>query len=624
MDKVYEELYGLLKSEKKYFTKDGELIKTAVYADAMSADAKLIKLLLTNKSCRERFFTEVDGVLVFDKTAFGWFVNNRSFLPDSYTRYKNNIGLTNSSDEFLSVKDDVVLSFPYKDCVLEFDSTAENDRREEVFYNEILSRGEIDRLFERKVLDCAVRHGAKGAEDCAEFKAGDNLVVKGNNLLAMHSLLPRFGNSIKCMYWDILYNTNSDEVPYNDRFKHSSWLTMMKNRLQVARLLLRKDGVICLQCDDNEMAYLKVLADEIFGRDNHVNTICVKMSELKGFKMGNVQNKFPKLKEFILIYARDRSNVRMNPETKPKDNLSDYAKYYNKRIVNIDDDCSCWKVEKVGKDFDKIGHAREMIYPVTRDSQIKEELPVGKFCRITDGDGKQSVVFFDGKKVNTVLFLSDYVEEPVGDIWTDISTININKESSVQLKNGKKPEALVKRIIRAFTDEGDYVLDAYFGTGTTGAVALKTNRRFIGLEQLDEHYEKSIARLNEVIAGDKSGVSAECGFSGGGEFVSCELAKLNQKYAEKIRTAKSGEELSALLEEILGSGFIASTVNPADINPDAKDFAALKKADRKKLLLALLDKNMLYVNYSDLDDETFAVNERAKKFTRGFYDGENK
>ncbi len=619
MDKIYDELRTLLKGEKKYFTDGGELIKTAVYADAMAANPALIKLLLKGKESRKRFFIDADGVLVFDKTAFGWVVNNRNFLPDSYTRYKNKIGLTSSDGDFLSACNDVAIAFPYKDCVLEFDSTAENDKREEIFYNELLSRKEIDRLFEKKVFDCAVRHGAKGSKPAAKFEEGDSIVIKGNNLITMHSLLPRFEKSVKCMYWDILYNTNSDEVPYGDRFKHSSWLTMMKNRLDVAWRLLKKEGVICLQCDDNEMAYLKVLTDEIFGRDNHVNTICVKMSELKGFKMGNVQNKFPKLKEYILIYAKDKSCVKMKVETKPKDNLNDYAKYYNKRIVNIDDDCSLWKVEKAGRDFDKVGHAREMIYPVTRDSKTKENLPVGKFCKISDGDGKQSVVYFDGKKVKTVLFLSDYVEEPVGDIWTDISTININKESSVQLKNGKKPESLVKRIICAFTDEGDYVLDAYFGTGTTGAVALKTNRRFIGLEQLDDHYEKSIARLKEVIAGDKSGISAECGYEGGGEFISCELAKLNQKYIEKIAAAKSDKELFALSKEMLESGFVSSRVDPSEIDPDADDFRSLKRTDKKKLLFSLLDKNMLYVNYCDSDDENFSVSENAKKFTQSLY-----
>ena len=251
MDKIYDELRTLLKGEKKYFTDGGELIKTAVYADAMAANPALIKLLLKGKESRKRFFIDADGVLVFDKTAFGWVVNNRNFLPDSYTRYKNKIGLTSSDGDFLSACNDVAIAFPYKDCVLEFDSTAENDKREEIFYNELLSRKEIDRLFEKKVFDCAVRHGAKGSKPAAKFEEGDSIVIKGNNLITMHSLLPRFEKSVKCMYWDILYNTNSDEVPYGDRFKHSSWLTMMKNRLDVAWRLLKKEGVICLQCDDN-------------------------------------------------------------------------------------------------------------------------------------------------------------------------------------------------------------------------------------------------------------------------------------------------------------------------------------------------------------------------------------
>lgn len=616
--KLNDLLIKLLKTDSRYFTGEGELLKNAVYEDAMKMTPSLIKLLLSDDNCRARFFTEVDGVLVFDKVGFGWVINNRQFLPDSYTRYKNKIGLTDSNGDFISSSNDVVLSFPYKDCVLEFDSTDENEKRTEVFYNENLCSDDIDHLFHRKVFTNAQRHTASGVESITAFN-GENLVIKGNNLLSLYSLLVSYSGKIKCMYWDILYNTNSDQVPYNDSFKHSSWLTMMKNRLEVAKRLLSNDGVICLQCDDNEMAYLKVLCDEIFGRDNHINTICVKMSELKGFKMGNLQNKFPKLKEFILVYAVNKSMIELKIETKLKDNLEAYTRYYNKRIINIDKDCSEWKTESVSSDFDKIAHANEMIYLVTRDSKVKEPLPLNKFYKLTNDSGKTSYLYYDGTKVNTVLFLSEYIKEPVGDIWMDISTININKESTVQLPNGKKPESLLRRIIYAFTDENDYVLDAYFGTGTTGAVALKMNRKFIGFEQLDSHYEKSKRRLTEVISGDSSGISSEVGWRGGGSFVSLELKTLNQSFVEKIQSAETDEKLISILAEIKESGFISSNVKPSEIDPEAEDFKALSFDDKKRLLLALLDKNMLYVNYCDIDDESYGVSEADKAFTHSFY-----
>ena len=618
MNDFYKSVLDVISQDSRFFTKDGELLRNAVYEVAMKMDGNLIKLLYENETTKSRFFTMVDGIAVFDKIGFGWVINNREFLPDSFTRYKNKIGLIDSDGDFLSSSDNVVLSFPYKDCVLEFDSTDENEKREEVFYNETLCHDNIDHLFGKKVFSNAQKHTAADTTSVTTFD-DENLIIKGNNLLSLYSLLDNYFGKIKCMYWDILYNTNSDQVPYNDSFKHSSWLTMMKNRLDVAKRLLRNDGVICLQCDDNEMAYLKVLCDEIFGRENHINTICVKMSELKGFKMGNRDNKFPKLKEFILIYAINKSAVQIRIETKPKSNLDGYKKYYNKRITNLDKDCSEWETENVSGDYDKISHADEMIYMVTYDAKIKITLPINKFCKVLNEDGKTIYLYNDGAKINRVLFLSEYMRESIGDIWMDISTININKESTVQLPNGKKPEALLKRILYAFTNENDYVLDAYFGTGTTGAVAVKMHRKFIGLEQLNSHYEKSVRRLTEVIKGDSSGISAEVNWKGGGSFVSVELNALNQQFVEKIQLAENEKQLAEIWCDIQKSGFISCYVNPHEIDPTAEDFKALSFDDKKRLLLALLDKNMLYVNYCDIDDETYGVSEADKAFTHSFY-----
>lgn len=618
MNNFYKSVIDVLKQDTRFFTENGELLRNAVYEAAMKMDSNLIKLLYENEATKSRFFTAVDGIAVFDKVGFGWVINNRQFLPDSFTRYKNKIGLVDNNGEFISSSDDVVLSFPYKDCVLEFDSTDENEKRTEIFYNETLCYDDIDHLFSRKVFSNAQRYTATSVENISSFN-DENLIIKGNNLLSLYSLLDKYAGKIKCMYWDILYNTNSDQVPYNDSFKHSSWLTMMKNRLEVAKKLLSHDGVICLQCDDNEMAYLKVLCDEVFGRDNHINTICVKMSELKGFKMGNLQNKFPKLKEFILIYSPNKSDVQIKIETKLKDNLESYTRYYNKRVINIEKDCSEWITESVSSDFDKIGHANEMIYLVTRDSKVKETLPLNKFYKSVNDFGKVSYLYYDGTKINTVLFLSEYIKEPVGDIWMDISTININKESTIQLPNGKKPESLLRRIIYAFTNENDYVLDAYFGTGTTGAVALKMNRKFIGLEQLNSHYEKCKLRLTEVINGDSSGISSEVNWQGGGSFISVELKTLNQKYVDNIEMAENEEQLIAIWQDIQKSGFISSYVSPQEIDPNADDFKSLSFDDKKRLFLALLDKNMLYVNYCDIDDETYDISEADKAFTNSFY-----
>lgn len=635
MERLNDILVNLLKTDSRYFTDEGELLKNAVYEDAMKMETSLIKILLSDDTCKARFFTEVDGVLVFDKVGFGWVINNRQFLPDSFTRYKNKIGLVDNNGEFLSSSDNVVLAFPYKDCVLEFDSTDENEKRTEIFYNETLCHDDIDHLFNRKVFSNAQRHTKTGIENITTFN-DENLVIKGNNLLSLYSLLDKYAGKIKCMYWDILYNTENDQVPYNDSFKHSSWLTMMKNRLEVAKKLLRTDGVICLQCDDNEMAYLKVLCDELFGREAFINCICIKSSEASGTKMAHVEKKFPKIKDYLLVYKSNPSAlIHIKPiKVDNTENIYDfieYAKYYTKIITNPNAPVNQWNIvsikdyiknEKlsinVNNDIEltkfKLDNADRIVYRTNNKSFSKYHFNTATEEIISPNGIRY--IWWEGKQM---LFLSEYTSTYLCDIWSDISTINLNKEGNVQLPNGKKPESLLRRIIYAFTNENDYVLDAYFGTGTTGAVALKMNRKFIGLEQLNSHYEKCKHRLTEVINGDTSGISSEVNWQGGGSFVSVELKTLNQVFVEAIQSAENDEQLASVWTEMRESGFISSYVSPQEIDPNADDFKSLSFDDKKRLLLALLDKNMLYVNYCDIDDETYDISEADKAFTNSFY-----
>ena len=213
----------------------------------------------------------------------------------------------------ISKRDNVVLSFPYKDCILEMDSTEETEKRKEVFFNETLMKKEIDTLLSPKVFANVKRISKNGEETTIDIHS-DNLIIKGNNLLSMYSLVPRYKGKIKCMYWDVLYNKEKDYVPYNDSFKHTSWLTMMKNRLEVAHKLLSSDGSIWIQCDDNEMHYLKVLLDEIFERDNYVNTISVTMKNVAGASSGGEDKRFKKNIEYILVYAKDYNGLKQFSE----------------------------------------------------------------------------------------------------------------------------------------------------------------------------------------------------------------------------------------------------------------------------------------------------------------------
>ncbi|MBO5046764.1 MAG: site-specific DNA-methyltransferase [Clostridia bacterium] len=559
MQKINDILVELLKTDERYFTAEGELLKNAVYEDAMKMDSSLIKLLLSDDTCKSHFFTEVDGVLVFDKVGFGWVINNRQFLPDSYTRYKNKIGLVDSVGDFISSSDDVVLAFPYKDCVLEGGQTREEQKKDEIFYNETLAPDEVDRLLYPKVFTGARRYTKDGTEENITFDENDNLIIKGNNLLAISSLLKRYEGKVKLIYIDPPYNTGNDGFKYNDSFNHSTWLTFMKNRLEIAKRLLAPDGSIYVQIDNNELHYLKVLMDDIFGMENFQREIVWVLKGVSGYK--SLINNFVRGHDTILYYSKGKDYI-FNKLYLP------YSKEQLARFSSVDEDGRRYKT-------------------ITKERR---------------------------------LYLDEAKGVPLSDVWDDIASFQtvVNAEERTGFST-QKPEKLIQRIIESSSNQGDIVLDFHMGSGTTCATAMKLNRRFIGVEQMDYIDEITIPRLIKVIGGDTGGISKEVDWQGGGSFVYCELARLNQKFIDDIEKANTDEALVAILGQIIKSGFISSYVDPKEINPETEDFKALSIDDKKRLLIALLDKNMLYVNYCDMNDETFAISESDKAFTDSFY-----
>ena len=548
----YNEVLNVLKSDERFFSDDGQLLRNAVYEAAMQMDAKLIKALYANEETRKQFFTDVDGIAVFDKVGFGWVINNREFLPDSYTRYKNKIGLVNNKDEYISASNDVELVFPYKDCVLEGGQTKEDQKRSEIFYNETLAPDEVDRLLNPKVLTNAKRYTVDGVQSITNISENDNLIIKGNNLLAISSLLKAYEGKIKLIYIDPPYDTGSDSFGYNDRFNRSSWLAFMKNRLEIAKQLLSDDGAIYVQLDYHQVHYAKVLMDEVFGEDNFQREIIWRIGWLSGYKTKD--NNWIRNHDTILFYSKNNA-------------ILDFKKYYIPK-----------------SDFKTIANSNAERYPI-------EDVWNGNEY---DDLNSIAIVSFSGETVSKML----------------------NPEDEVK---GQKSEKLIERIIKAHTNEGDIVLDFFGGTGTTAAVAHKLHRQYIVCEQLDKHIDIMLRRLDKVIDGEQSGVSKRNNWQGGGSFVYCEIAKLNQNYVDVIEKATTNEELTKLYGEILETGFISYKVNPKDIDVNSDEYIKLSIGDKKRLLMELLDKNQLYVNYCDIDDETFKISEEDKAFTRSFY-----
>jgi len=591
---LLEELKLLLEKDERLVS-EGKLLKNRIVELALKLDKDLIKLLLSNGRIKEHFFKDVDGVLVFDKEKFMKFVDNKEFLPDSYTAFKNRIGLT-ADKNYIAQSKEVVLSWPYKDCILEGGQEKTDEKRKEIFHNEILAPDEIDRLLDPKVFTNFKRINKDGEHPLDGFRRDpkvnrkrglpedtitDNMIIKGNNLLVLHSLLKEFRGKVKLIYIDPPFNTGNDEFKYNDSFNHSTWLTFMRNRLEVARDLLALDGNIFIHIDINESHYLKVLCDEIFGRENFVEEIIWAYGSPSGGRAGGA--KPVNIHDYILHYAKDYSNRKQNRV---------YTPYSEKYIQD--------------------------------------------WFKYTDEDGRKYQRRMRGKdESGRIIWEKQYLDEskgvPLTTVWTDIKQVYADprayKENQARYTelirefSGQKPESLIKRILEMATDEGDIVLDFCIGTGTTCAVAHKMGRQYIGVEQLDYIEDFAINRIKKVVKGDQTGISKTVNWKGGGDFVACELKELNEKFIQRIQDAKDTKELLKIWEEMKQHAFLSYRVDPKLFDENIEEFKKLPAEEQKKILIECLDANNLYVNYSEMEDKQYGISREDIELNKKFYEG---
>ncbi|MCU9932594.1 site-specific DNA-methyltransferase [Mycoplasmopsis cynos] len=278
-------LLDILKDNNKYYSSEqNKLLLGNIFAAVNNHDSDLMEILYSNELIRKNFFVKVKDIWIFNDKKFIDFISLKDFMPDSFTSFKNRIGLVDKNGHFLDENNDVVLSFPYKDCVLVGNQDKDDQKRSEVMLNETLGLDDINRLLDPKVLVNAKRYSSQGIEQNISFNEKDNLIIKGNNLIALSSILKRYEGKVKCIYIDPPYNTGNDSFNYNDLFNHSTWLLYMKNRLHLARRLLSNDGSIFINLDYNEVHYCKVLMDEIFGAKNFQREIIWRMGFVSGYK----------------------------------------------------------------------------------------------------------------------------------------------------------------------------------------------------------------------------------------------------------------------------------------------------------------------------------------------------
>ncbi|WRA40523.1 site-specific DNA-methyltransferase [Helicobacter pylori] len=632
-------LKTLLDALINHFTK--ERLETLI----IEHDEKLLIFMLEHENAndyKKHFFKMIANSLVFNEKALLECLETKE-LDRSFTRFKNKIGL------FLKSSGSVVLHFPFKDNVLLGNAKDNSTKSKELFYHEILHKNEIDVLLSPKALCRFEMHGQGDLENALKDK-NTNYLIKGNNLIALHSLKKKFAKKVKCIYIDPPYNTGNDSFNYNDNFNHSSWLVFMKNRLEVAREFLSDDGVIFVQCDDNEQAYLKVLMDEIFLRENFVASLHVELSATQGMKVASAKKgNIVKNAEYILIYSKNMENfsfirslyaakewdehysIYIDPKTKKRETLLNFLKSKYENITK-DKVIAFYKDDKDFRDF--IHKNADNIYR-DNNAEINFNFTKEQESNLNNGEIVEYNQYLIFKNSNNIirqfLKLSDAIGETDdfyaeiglrkirGDWWGGFykDMMNINKEANLVWKAGKKPEALISRILEVSTNENDLVLDFFAGSGTTCAVAHKMKRRYIGIEQMDYIETITKERLKKVIEGEQGGISKKCGFKGGGSFVYAELKEVNLEIKKQITNAKSKSECLKIFND-LSERFLKRTDCKID-EIDSEEFQNLDLNEQKRICCDLLDSNEDYLNLGDIDEDAWEIDGITKKYNEIFY-----
>lgn len=635
MKQVLEEL--LFQHEN--FLVEGVLNKNKLAELARQYDPELLNALMGDEKVANHFFSTLEtGIQIFKKGVFLQFLNNKEFLPDSFTAYKTKIGLATENGHYLSEDKNVVLNFPYKDCVLEGGQTKEDVKRQEIFFNETLAPSEINRLLDDKVLTNFKRFDKDGEHEVEDINDADNLIVKGNNLIALHSLKKRYKGLIKVIYIDVPYyfkKNVGDSFQYNSNFKMSTWLTFIKNRLEIAKELLREDGSIWIHTGEDGMHYLKVLCDSIFTPNNFVGTIPRKTRDGKSDVPFNFSQDF----DWILVYTKgnEEDSIVGREVTRKYYETPDFP---NRPWRTADLTSQRTIIERPNSNFTMINPKTGKEYPVnpkrswavTIDS-FEEWYSKGGIGFPDDysfmkGNRPFRRVFKEedlNKEKPTYVSSDTLLKDFISDLLSKTKNKNGNDEITKLFSRDDfayaKPEKLIEDILKISSKENDIVLDFFLGSGTTAAVAHKMNRQYIGIEQMEYIESVSVERLKKVIAGEQGGISKDLKWTGGGSFVYCELKNDAQEFKEAIVHATSTDQLLTLFEQAKKSSFLSYRVDPKKLRK--QDFEKLSLAEQKQILSEIIDNNNLYVNYSDIDDGDYQVSEQDKKLNRSFYGKEN-
>tara|TARA_R110001583_G_scaffold143023_1_gene295139 strand:- start:333 stop:2414 length:2082 start_codon:yes stop_codon:yes gene_type:complete len=683
-----QHLENLLKKDARLIDEQGELMGNKVKSLADDLDEKLITLLLDDKRSREQFFIKIKEVYVFKASDFKFFLEQNK-IDNSFTNYINQIGLT-TGGKFLKDNTDVVLDFPYKDCILEggqsteegLDTYFEYDeevskpdekkgykaeqhnqkqaKRKEIFFNTIVAKDEIDRLTEPKAFSNILKYDKKGSHKPTAFtrdaainkKRGlpadtitDNLIIKGNNLLALHSLEKEFKEKVKLIYIDPPYYFREkkleDTFNYNSNFRLSGWLSFMHTRIQVAKKLLTNDGIIFISINEDGLCYLKILMDEIFDIKNFIEIFTWKKSDTPS----NLSNKSKKATEYILCYEKNKDNIKYkglektssstDPLTKPKNSIKT-LEFLPGQLVCKDESSFYSKGEGYGTDK----YPMELLDDLTIENNtnkntvrfsnrftwtqpyLKAELEnrTKIFC------SKKTLVLSYKKEEYEVEAPFDLIDSTMGIQTSEGAGNDLTKLFGQDVFKYPKSESLMKYLIDIVGNKfnkNDIILDYHLGSGTTASTAHKLGCQYIGVEQMDYINHLIVPRLEFVINDkDNYGITKIVDWKGGGSFIYLELAKNNQTAKDKINACNNYKELIALFEELYSNYFLHYNLKIKEfkevVSKEDK-FVALPLTKQKEMFCLMLDNNQLYVNQSEMEDSKHGITLEDIALTKDFY-----
>ena len=632
MQSLIDDLTALLATEPSYVI-DGKIAKDVVVESALNLDKTLLDLLASDHKLARHFFKKSNDYLIFDKVSFQNFIMNKDFLPDSYTQFKINIGLS-THENYIKDDDRVVLNWPYKDCVLEGGQDGEDTKRNEIFWNETLAPDEITRLLQPKVLSNAQKFDKKGIKvKNFDLSENNNLIIKGNNLLALHTLKSRYGSRVDVIYIDPPYyfdeNKSSDTFSYNSNFKLSTWLTFMKNRLEISKKLLSSKGVIFISTNDEGVYYLKMLCDEIFGVEKYIANFIWK----KRAGGGNDSEGVAMDHEYILCYGNvaGLKKLEFNEAQLKKYEFKDskFATHGPYSLKNLHDsslqdskglhhNIVCpdgstllgkdyqWKCNK--ETFDERNEDDRIVFSQDKNGKWRVQYKIYLY------ENKGKLIYDENGKIIQKGIIPNAM----------LDNIATNSDGSKDLKtlfpeakkvfSYPKPVKLIKHLLKMVDNNNAIVLDFFAGSGTTAHATLDINeedggkRIFVLIEQMDYIETLTVERIKRAIK--LHGYNSE--------FVYLELLELNQIFVSRIKKELDKAKLLKIWQEMLEKAFLGFRVSDSKF-VGANKLESLAVQDLKKFLLDTIDNNMLYAPVTEIEDSEYKVDSVTLEYNRQFF-----